>query len=119
MGAGCDQPALLELAEELSSLLEASVGTTRLVVDSGRIPKTRMIGQTGKSTSPEICLTLGVSGSQHHVPGIRQSGTILSINADARAPIFGVSDTGFVSDLGGMLPKLVHRIKQFRDKGLT
>jgi electron transfer flavoprotein alpha subunit len=118
IGAGCDQPALLELAEELSNLLEASVGTTRLVVDNGRIPKIRMIGQTGKSTSPEICLTFGVSGSQHHVPGIQQSGTILSVNSDARAPIFGVSDTGFVSDLVGVLPKLVHRITQFRDKGL-
>jgi electron transfer flavoprotein alpha subunit len=118
IGAGCDQPALLELAEELSHLLEASIGTTRLVVDNGRIPKTRMIGQTGKSISPDICLTFGVSGSQHHVPGIQQSGTILSVNSDARAPIFGVSDIGFVSDLGRMLPKLVHRIKQFRDKGL-
>ncbi len=119
IGIGCDQPELLKLAEELADLLEASIGTTRLVVDNGHIPKSRMIGQTGKSISPELSLSLGVSGSPHHVAGIRQSANILSVNADARAPIFGVSDTGFVSDLSGLLPKLIHRIKQFRDTGLT
>jgi electron transfer flavoprotein alpha subunit len=119
IGAGCDQPALLELAEELANLLEASIGTTRLVVDSGRIPKTRMIGQTGKAASPELCLALGVSGSPHHIAGIQKSGTIFSVNSDERAPILGVSDAGFVSDLNSLLPKLISRIKQYRDKDLT
>jgi electron transfer flavoprotein alpha subunit len=119
IGAGCNQPELLELAEELSNLLEASVGTTRLVVDNGHIPKTRMIGQTGKAASPELCLALGVSGSPHHIAGVQKSGTIFSVNSDERAPIFGASDAGFVSDLNSLLPKLVGRIKQYRDKDLS
>jgi electron transfer flavoprotein alpha subunit len=119
IGAGCDQPALLELAEELAALLEASIGTTRLVVDNGHIPKTRMIGQTGKAASPELCLALGVSGSPHHVAGIQKSGTIFSVNSDEHAPIFGVSDAGFASDLNLLLPKLVSRLKQYRGKDLT
>jgi electron transfer flavoprotein alpha subunit len=119
IGAGCDKPALMELAEELAVLLEASVGTTRQVVDNGRIPKARMIGQTGKMASPELCLALGVSGSPHHVAGILQSTKILSVNSDARAPIFGVSDAGFIADLNGLLPKLIHRIKQYKDRDLT
>jgi electron transfer flavoprotein alpha subunit len=119
IGAGCDQPALQELAEELACLLEASIGTTRLVVDSGHISKTRMIGQTGKGASPELCLTLGVSGSPHHVAGIQKSANIFPVNSDERAPIFGVSDAGFVSDLNSLLPKLISRIKQYRDEDLT
>jgi electron transfer flavoprotein alpha subunit len=115
IGAGCDQTALLSLAEELARLLEASIGTTRLVVDNGRIPKTRMIGRTGKSTSPEFTLALGVSGSPNHVAGIRQSGRIFSVNSDARAPIFGVSDAGFICDLNALLPKLIDRVKQHRE----
>jgi electron transfer flavoprotein alpha subunit len=117
IGAGCDQPELLELAEELANLLEASVGTTRLVVDNGCISKTRMIGQTGKTVSPELCLALGVSGSPHHIAGIQKSVKFLSVNSDERAPIYGVSDTGFVADLNSLLPKLISRIKQYRDKG--
>ena len=119
IGAGCDNPALLELAEELASLLEASIGTTRLVVDNGRIPKTRMIGQTGKTTSPELCLTLGVSGSPHHVAGLQKAAKIFAVNTDERAPIFGVSDAGFVTDLNSLLPKLISRIKQYREKDRT
>jgi len=119
IGAGCDRPELLELAEELAGLLEASIGTTRLVVDGGRIAKSRMIGQTGKTVAPERCLAIGVSGSPHHVAGLLNSGTILSVNVDERAPIFGVSDAGFVSDLHALLPKLISRIKQYRDENLT
>ena len=119
LGAGCDKPELLELAKELSKLLEASIGTTRLMVDSGHIPKNRMMGQTGKTASPELCLALGVSGSPHHVTGIQKSAKILAVNSDEHAPIFGVSDAGFVSDLNSLLPKLLHRIKQYGDKDLT
>jgi electron transfer flavoprotein alpha subunit len=119
IGAGCDRPELMALAEELSTLLEASVGTTRVMVDNGRIAKTRMIGQTGKAASPERCLALGVSGSPHHIAGIQESAEILAVNSDGRAPIFSVSDTGFVSDLGSVLPRLVNRIKQYRDKDIT
>ncbi len=116
IGAGCDQPELVKLAEELANLLEASIGTTRLVVDSGHIPKTRMIGQTGKAAAPELCLALGVSGSPHHVVGIRKASKIFAVNSDGYAPIFGAADAGFVTDLNALLPKLISRIKQYRDK---
>jgi electron transfer flavoprotein alpha subunit len=119
IGAGCDRPELLTRAEELGSLLEACVGTTRLVVDSGSIPKSRMIGQTGKAASPELCLALGVSGSPHHMAGLQKAAKILAVNSEERAPIFGVSDAGFVIDLKALLPKLVSRIKQYRDKDRT
>ena len=119
IGAGCDKPESLKLAEELGSLLAASIGTTRLVVDEGRIPKTRMIGQTGKTASPELCLALGASGSPHHMAGLQNARKIFAVNYDERAPIFGVSDVGFLTDLNALLPKLIHRIKQYRDRDRT
>jgi electron transfer flavoprotein alpha subunit len=118
IGAGCDHPELLKLAEELSNLLEASIGTTRLMVDNGSISKTRMIGQTGKTVSPEFCLALGASGSPHHIAGFQKAGTIFAVNSDERAAILETSDTGFVTDLKCLLPKLVDRIKQYRDEGV-
>jgi electron transfer flavoprotein alpha subunit len=114
-GSGCDTPELMSLVEELSHLLEGSIGTTRPVVDEGRIPKDRMIGQTGKTVAPNAYLALGISGSPHHVAGIQQSKSILSVNRDTRAPIFNVADAGFVCDLCILLPKLIDRIKRYRD----
>jgi electron transfer flavoprotein alpha subunit len=115
IGAGCTDSDILGFIEELSHLLEGSLGTTRPVVDEGFLPKDRMIGQTGKTVSPDTYLALGISGSPHHVAGIQRSRSILSVNRDPRAPIFNVADAGFVCDLRKLLPKLIYRIKQYRD----
>lgn len=116
-GAGCAGPRLMALVKELSDLLEGSVGTTRPVVDDGYLPRERMIGQTGKTVVPDLYLALGISGSPHHVAGIQQAKKILAVNRDARAPVFDVSDAGFVCDLDTLLPKLIDRIKRFKYEG--
>lgn len=114
-GAGCRD--VRPFVEELARLLDASLGTTRVMVDEGHISKSRMIGQTGKSVAPEKYMALGVSGSPHHVAGIQQSKEILCVNIDPAAPVFDFSDKGFVGDLRELLPKLIERIKSYRDEG--
>lgn len=115
-GLGCASPKLLGLVEELGHLLECAIGATRPMVDDGCLSRDRMIGQTGKSVSPGLYLALGVSGSFHHLAGIQQCQTVLSVNLDPEAPIFGASDTGFLGDLEILLPMLIARIKQYRDE---
>ena len=114
-GAGGASEMLLSAVGELADLLEGSLGATRPVVDEGRLPKERLIGQTGKTVSPELYLALGISGSPHHVAGVQKAGRILSINRDVRAPIFGFSDVGYVADLEAVLPLLIEKIKAWRD----
>lgn len=116
-GAGSVGGDLLAAVAELAELLEGSVGATRPVVDDGRLPKERLIGQTGKTVAPDLYLALGISGSPHHVAGVQGASTILSVNRDANAPIFQFSDTGYVGDLEIVLPALVRRIKEWRDAG--
>lgn len=115
MGAATDE--LLPLVEELASLLKAAIGTTRPVVDSGKIERERMIGQTGKVVSPEVYLGLGISGASHHVGGIQEAGTILAVNRDAQASIFRNADAGAVADLREILPALINKIKQAKANG--
>ncbi len=114
-GSGCGDAALLALVEDLADLLESAVGTTRPMVDDGYLLRERMIGQTGKMVAPELYIALGISGSPHHVAGIQGSKAILSLNADPRAPIFSVCDGGYVGDLKRLLPRLIDRIKRYRD----
>jgi electron transfer flavoprotein alpha subunit len=115
MGAVTDE--LLPLVEELAALIEGSIGTTRPVVDGGKIPRERMIGQTGKVVSPDFYLALGISGATHHIGGIQESGKIISINRDPQAPIFQNSDAGAAADLREVLPKLIERIKRAKSHG--
>ena len=76
-----------------------------------------MIGQTGKVVSPDLYLALAISGSVHHVGGIKDSGIIVSINRDPKAPIFQNSDVGVAADLRYVLPRLIEKIKQAKRNG--
>jgi electron transfer flavoprotein alpha subunit len=116
-GMGAAPGDILPLVEELAALLEGAVGTTRPVVDEGKIPRERMIGQTGRVVSPDFYLALGISGASHHVGGIRDSGRIVAVNRDPRAPIFQSADFGISADLRDVLPELIKRIRQAKDNG--
>ena len=116
-GAGAATDELFPLVQELADLIEGTIGTTRPVVDGGKITRERLIGQTGKTVSPELYLALGISGATHHVGGIQESGRIVSINRDPQASIFRNSDTGVAADLREILPKLIARIKKARSNG--
>jgi electron transfer flavoprotein alpha subunit len=115
MGAATDE--LLPLVEELANLIEGTVGTTRPVIDEGKIPREKMIGQTGKVVSPDLYLALGISGATHHTGGIQDSGKIVAVNRDPQAAIFRSSDVGVAADLREVLPELIKKIKKARQDG--
>ena len=115
-GQGVRSDALLEAVSELADLLDGSVGATRPMTDDRRLPKERLIGQTGRSVTPELYLALGVSGSPHHMAGVLSADRVVSVNRDVRAPVFQYSDEGYVADLDEVLPALVARIKAWRDE---
>jgi len=115
MGAATDE--LLPMVEELANLIEGTVGTTRPVIDDGKIPREKMIGQTGKVVSPDLYLALGISGATHHTGGIQDSGKIVAVNRDPQAAIFRNSDVGIAADLREVLPELIKKIKKARQDG--
>jgi len=109
-GKGCD-PATFDQLKELCRLLNVSFGVTRPVYDLGWTGFERMVGQTGRTVTPRLYVALGISGSMHHVGGIKDSRRIVAINSDPRAPIFPNVDEGFVGDLKELLPRLLQQVK--------
>jgi electron transfer flavoprotein alpha subunit len=109
-GKGCD-PATFEQFKELCTLLNVSFGVTRPVWDMGWTGFERMVGQTGRTVAPRLYVALGISGSMHHIGGIKDSRRIIAINSDAKAPIFPNVDEGFVGDLKELLPRLLKQVK--------
>jgi electron transfer flavoprotein alpha subunit len=109
-GKGCD-PATFGQLQELCRLLNVSCGVTRPVYDLGYTGFERMVGQTGRTVTPRLYVALGISGSMHHVGGIKDSRRIVSVNSDPKAPIFPNSDEGYVADLNEILPRLIDRAK--------
>jgi len=104
--------------EDLAATLGGAVGATRPAIDEGWAEESQMIGQSGKTVRPTLYIGIGISGVMHHVVGMDQSKTIVSINTDPSADITEVSDVIVVEDFRKVIPKLIREI-QARQKACT
>ena len=90
----------------LAAIFGAELAATRKVTDKGWAPRARQVGITGRSIAPRLYMAIGVSGKFNHMVGVRAAGTVLAINADAEAPVFGHADVGIVGDWHEVVPVL-------------
>jgi electron transfer flavoprotein alpha subunit len=111
VGQGIGGPEHIPLFEELAKNLGGTISCSRPVVDRNWLPKERQVGISGKTVKPKIYLAIGISGAFQHVTAMQSSDTIIAINKDPRAPIFGVADYGIVDDFQNVIPVLKEKTK--------
>jgi electron transfer flavoprotein alpha subunit len=116
-GRGLRDQASLGLLEELAAAMGGVVAVSMPLVDRGWAGHNRQVGQTGQKVRPRLYLACGISGQLGHRVGMERSRTIVAINTDETAPIFGICDAGLIGDLHQVLPDLSRRFREAREAG--
>ena len=100
IGRGIGEEAKVPQFRELADAVGATLGCSRPIADAGWLPKSRQVGQSGKTASAcKLYIAMGVSGAIQHLAGMKHVSTIVAVNTDAEASIFGVAKYGIVGDI--------------------
>jgi electron transfer flavoprotein alpha subunit len=114
VGRGIKEAANIPMVKEFSDAIGATLSCSRPVVDKKWLPKDRQVGTSGKTVKPKIYVAIGISGAFQHIAGMKGAGTVIAINKDPKAPIFGVATYGIVADLFKIVPVLKDKVKELR-----
>lgn len=100
IGRGIGEETNVAQFKELADAVGATLGCSRPIADAGWLPKSRQVGQSGKTASAcKLYIAMGVSGAIQHLAGMKHVSTIVAVNSDAGASIFGVAKYGVVGDI--------------------
>ena len=99
---------------ELTDLLGASLGVSRVVTSLGWRPHHEQVGQTGSRISPDLYIPCGISGAIQHWAGCATAKNILAINTDPDAPMVTKATHAVIGDLHEVVPAINAEIRRRR-----
>ena len=111
-GRGLGGPEPFEQLKELAGLLGGAVGASRAVCDAGWLEHSYQIGLTGKTITPDLYITVGISGASQHMAGCSGAKHLVAINRDADSNIFQAASYGAVGDWKEVLPSFIETVRE-------
>ena len=114
-GRGLGGPEPFDQLQMLSQLLGGALGASRAACDAGWIDHGHQVGLTGKTITPDVYITVGISGASQHMAGCSASKNIVAINRDEDANIFKSATFGVVGDWNKVLPSFIETVRELRD----
>ncbi len=105
-GAGLNNEQRFRQLASVASLLDASMGATRVITDHGWVGHERQIGTTGVVVDPDLYIAFGISGAVQHTSGLGHPQHIISVNTDEHCPMMQLADLAIVADANATLDEL-------------
>ncbi len=96
---------------ELTELLDASLGVSRVVTSLGWRPHHEQVGQTRSRVTAELYVACGISGAIQHWAGMSSSKTIVAINTDPDAPMVTKAHYAVIGDLHEVVPAINEELR--------
>ena len=111
-GRGLGSPEPFKDLEVIARLLGAGIGASRAAVDAGWVPPSWQIGLTGKTITPDLYITVAISGASQHMAGCSGAKVIVAVNKDAEANIFKEARYGVVGDWQKVMPSFTEALRE-------
>jgi electron transfer flavoprotein alpha subunit len=111
-GRGIGKKENLSLIHDLAGIFKkAAIGCSRALCDAGWLGYSHQVGATGATVSPKLYFACGISGAIQHISGMRGAQTVVAVNIDPHARIFGIADYCIVEDLTEFIPVLMEEYR--------
>lgn len=111
-GMGVRSRQDVEIIRDFAQTNHFLFGVTRPVAMHGWADVSRIVGVSGMILSPQITITIGVSGAAAFYAGIENSRYILSVNNNEVANIVKLSDAVIIDDYINVLPTLFEELSK-------
>lgn len=101
----------METFHRLATLLNATVGGSRVVVDDGKLPRERQVGATGQIVKANVYLAIGISGAVQHLQGIKDCNTVIAVNHDESCDMIKRADLAIVADAEAWMQQMIAELE--------
>ena len=96
---------------DVAAALGAVEGGSRVVCDSGQLPRDRQVGASGTLVEPRCYLAFGIAGAPQHLQGIERCERVVAINTDLHADMVKRADLAIIQDAQLVMPALAARVR--------
>jgi electron transfer flavoprotein alpha subunit len=109
-GRSMKGPDGFKLLKRLADRVGGAVGASRAAVDSGWVPYSHQVGQTGQTVQASVYVACGISGQIQHLVGMQSCDYIIAIDRNPDTPMMQLADVTIVGDLFEIVPKLIEEL---------
>jgi len=109
-GRGLKDAEGFSLLKRLADALGGAVGASRAAVDSGWIPYSHQVGQTGQTVQAQVYIACGISGQIQHLVGMQSCDYIVAIDKNPETPLMKLADLAVVGDLYEIVPAMIRAL---------
>ena len=101
-----------EAFRALAALMKGTPGASRVVCDSGLMPRAAQVGASGTVLAADCYLALGISGAPQHLQGIAGCEQVIAVNTDLHAAMIERAGLAIVQDAQLVMPALVKLLQE-------